>query len=221
MKLFQVKVSALLAVLILSACGTTNNYLSEKSKTVEYYRIYDIKTTASKKAVIQAASDGLGRNVGDVKEATPIPKSAVIPAEPGRFVLTNPLEGTKLAALASASGGSIGLTVATCDGAVWTAMGTRNVQGSNNLKLTACLFQYKDGYHLDMYAVFTKKEGGLIQISRDMANAMVGTPEQWTEKTLLDVVRNINVKVDTKIALLEAQPDIEGTPWLDGMDAPK
>ena len=65
--------------------------------------------------------------------------------------------------------GGLGFRMATCDEASWTAKAQRQVAGSNNLNLTACLFQYKDGYHLNLYAVFTKQEGGLMQISRDMA----------------------------------------------------
>lgn len=200
-----------------AGCGTTNNYLAEKRQTVEYYRIFDIKTTASRQAVAKAASNGIGRNVNNAQEATPIPSSADIPDKPGRFKLVNPFEGSRLAALAGGAG-SLGLRMATCDGAVWTAKAERRISGSNNLNLSACLFQYKDGYHLDLYAVFTKQEGGLFQISRDMANAMVGTPEEWTEKSLLDIVRSVRANVGAEIALLEAQPEISGTPWLDGLD---
>lgn len=53
-----------------------------------------------------------------------------------------------------------------------------------------------------------------------MANAMVGTPEEWTEKTFLDVIRSIQATTPSKIELLEAQPEIAGTPWLDSLDAP-
>ena len=167
--------AASLAALLLSACGTTNNYLAEKTKTVEYYRIFDLKTTASRQAIGKAASDGLGRNVGNAQEAMPIPSAAELPDKAGRFKLVNPFEGTRLAALAGGASG-IGARLATCEGAAWTAKAVRTVSGSNNLILTACLFQYKEGYHLDLYAVFSKEEGGLLQISRDMANAMVGTP---------------------------------------------
>lgn len=205
------------AVVGLAGCGTTNNYLAEKSQTVEYYRIFDIKTTASRQAVAKAASNGIGRNVNNAQEATPIPSSSDIPDKPGRFKLVNPFEGSRLAALAGGAG-SLGLRVATCDGAVWTAKAERRVSGSNNLNLYACLFQYKDGYHLDLYAVFTKQEGGLFQISRDIANAIVGTPEEWTEKTFLDIVRSIRTNVGAEIVLLEAQPEIAGTPWLDSLD---
>lgn len=203
----------------LTACGTANNYLAEKTKTVEYYRIFDIKTAASKQTVIKATSDGLGRNVNNAREATPIPKSATLPETPGRFAIVNPFEGSRIAMLAGGAG-SLGLQMAACDGAAWTAQAVRDIAGSDRLNLTVCLFPYKEGYHLDMYAVFVKKEGGLFQVSRDLAGAMVGTPEEWTEKTFLDVARNVYAKVDAKVSLLEAQPEISGTPWVDPIDAP-
>lgn len=207
-----------LATLAIGGCGTTNNYLAEKKQTVEYYRIFDIKTSANRQSVAKAASNGIGRNAGNAQEATPIPLSGEIPEKAGRFKLVNPFEGSKLAPLAGGAG-SLGFRIATCDGASWTAKAERSVSRSNQLRLTACLFQYKDGYHLDLYAVFTKHEGGLIQISRDMANAMVGTPEEWTEKTFLDIVRSIHANTGAEITLLEAQPELSGTPWLDSMDS--
>ena len=213
-------VFAISAALALSACGTSNNYLAQKTKTTEYYRIYDLKTTATRSAIAKAASDGLGRNVNNAQEATPIPRSGEPPEKPGRFQIVEPFKGSNLAMLAGA-GGSLGLQLVNCDGAAWTAKAQRTVSGSNNLDLTACLFQYQGGYHLDLYAVFKKQEGGLMQISRDMANAMVGTPEEWTEKTLLDVVRSIRAATGAEVTLLEAQPEIAGTPWLDGVGAAK
>lgn len=206
------------AAIGLAGCGTTNNYLAKKTQTVEYYRIFDIKTSASRQTVAKAASNGMGRNVNNAQEATPIPSSADLPDRAGRFKITNPFEGTKLAALAGGAG-SLGVRVATCEGASWTAKAERRIQGSNSLNLTACLFQYKDGYHLDLYAVFTKQEGGLFQISRDMANAVVGTPEEWTEKTFLDIARSIRIQTGANVTLLEAQPDLLGTPWLDNFDS--
>ena len=203
--------------LALTGCGTMNNALVEKKKTVEYYRIFDIKTSADRYTVAEAASNGLGRNVNSATEATPIPNFSEPPQKPGRFTLTNPFAGSKLAALA-ASGGSIGFKVATCEGAIWTASANRSISGSSDLRLTACLWQYKDGYHLDTYATFQKAEGGLMQISRNMASAMVGTPEEWTEKTFLDIVRSIRKAAGAEVAYLEGYPKLSGTPWLDDYD---
>lgn len=218
------RVLAIASLVTLTACGTTNNYLANKTKTIEYYRIFDIKTSASKQSVIAAASDGLGRNVNNAQEVTPIPKSGTAPDTPGRFSVSNPFADSPLPKLPFAAlmggAGSLGMQVATCDGANWTAKAERSVPGSDRLNLSVCLFPYKEGYHLDMYAVFTKKEGGIFQVSRDLAHAMVGTPEEWTEKTFLDVVRSINPKIQAQVTLLEEQPEVGGTPWLDPIDAP-
>ncbi|PIE41500.1 MAG: hypothetical protein CSA49_03075 [Gammaproteobacteria bacterium] len=203
-----------LIVAVLSGCGTLNNALVEKTKTVEYYRIFDIKTKADRYVVSDSASNGLGRNVNDAQEARPIPTSSELPSKPGRFSLINPLEGSKFAALA-ASGGSIGFKIATCENAAWSANATRTIRGQSQLKLTACLFPYVDGYHLDLYATFMKKEGGFMELSRQAASAMVGTPEEWTEKTFLDIVRQIRKDTGAKIIFIEGYPKPQGTPWLD------
>jgi hypothetical protein len=70
-----------------------------------------------------------------------------------------------------------------------------------------------------MYGTFTKEEGGLMQVSREMASAMVGTPEEWTEKTFLDVIRSIKQGTGAEVRLIEGQPDIKGTPWNDPLGA--
>ncbi|MCL2161346.1 MAG: hypothetical protein FWH56_05600 [Betaproteobacteria bacterium] len=205
------------SLLVLAGCGSTNSALAQKNQTVEYYRIFDIKATASKQSIAKAASKGMARNVNNVSEAMPIPISGEIPETPGRLTIVNPLAGNpQLAALAAGGGGSLGLRMASCEGASWTARGERVVSDYNSTKLTACLFQYKDGFHLDLYAVLVKKTGGLFQLSRSMADAVVGTPEEWTERTLLDIVRSIHSETGAEITLLEAQPEISGTPWLDG-----
>ncbi|MCL2076497.1 MAG: hypothetical protein FWH15_08720 [Betaproteobacteria bacterium] len=202
----------LASAFLLAGCGTANNYLAQKSHTMEYYRIFDIKTTASRQSVAKAASNGIGRNVNSVQEATPIPATGEIPETPGRFKLVNPLAGSQFAALAGA-GGLPRFPV--CDDAIWTARAQRIITDYNTTHLTACLFQYKDGYHLNLYAALVKKTGGVFQISLTMTDALVGTPEEWTEKTLLDIVRTIHSESGAEITLLEAQPDIAGTPWLD------
>jgi hypothetical protein len=204
------------STLFLSGCSTTGNPLARKTSVVEYYRIFDIQTNAGKQAVAKAASIGLSRNVNNATEANPIPTGAELPEKSGRFKLINPLAGTPMAAMVALSGGgAIDFKIAVCEGAAWSAKARRQIAGSNRLDITLCLFQYAKGYHLDMYGMFVKEEGGLMQLSRNMAAAMVGTPEEWTEKTFLDVVRSIKALPGTEVTLLEAQPEIAGTPWLD------
>ena len=207
------------AVLALTGCGTMNNALVEKTKTIEYYRIFDIKTQADRYTIAESASNGLGRNVHDATEARPIPTSSELPVKADRFALVNPFEGSKLGALMSGGGGQLGFKIATCDKASWTANATRSISGQSELKLTACLFPYQEGYHLDLYATFTKKEGGFMELSRMASSAMVGTPEEWTEKTFLDIVRQIKNDTGAQVSFIEGYPKLEGTPWLDGGDA--
>ncbi|SJN19156.1 hypothetical protein FM109_02185 [Vibrio casei] len=57
-----------------------------------------------------------------------------------------------------------------------------------------------------------------MQISRSMSDAMVGTSEEWTEKTFLDIVREIRKETYAKITYLEGYPKMHGTPWLDSED---
>ena len=52
-------VAAAAAVVSLSGCDSVNNFMNERSETVEYYRIYDIKTDAKIKPVADAALKGL------------------------------------------------------------------------------------------------------------------------------------------------------------------
>ena len=54
-----------------------------------------------------------------------------------------------------------------------------------------------------------------MQLSRTMANALAGSPEEWVEKTFLDVVRTVNQKVDSEVSFLKGYPEMQGTPWLD------
>lgn len=218
--MFRVFLVCLLAV-SLSACSTVNSHLAEKTTHVEYYRIFDLKTQADRSDMVDAASNGLAKNAGSADETMPIPNFSTAPTTPGRFKVVKQMDqfqGTALGALAalSNSSGSLGAKTAQCEDAVWIAHARKTVRDSFNINLTTCLFEYVDGYHLDMYAHLNKEEGGLMQISRAMANAMVGTPEEWVEKTFLDVVRTINEKTETEIDFLEGYPKMKGTPWLDG-----
>lgn len=60
-----------------------------------------------------------------------------------------------------------------------------------------------------MYAQLQKTSGGLYEISRQAAYAVVGDPEHWTEKTLLDPIREVSNIPGTKVKLLEAYPKIK------------
>jgi hypothetical protein len=198
----------------LAGCSTGDgNMFASKEKTVEYYRVFDIKTAAAAPEVVKAATNGINRNVSNATLATPA--GAEVQDQPGHFKMTE--------------GGAPGTAMArgpSCEGASWTAKATPKVTGGDNMNVIACLFPYKNGYHLDMYAVFTKHEGGWLEWPRRITGKVMGTPEKWTENTMSDVVRAIRETTGAEVALVEAKPDMAGTPWMEtpaggGSDASK
>ena len=190
----------------LAGCGTTDgsNPLASRSATVEYYRVFDIKTDAAAQAVAKAATDGINRNVKDAVVATPAGVEAT--DLPGHFKIADPT---------SAPPGAPVVKGPSCDGASWTAKATPRVRGTEDMNLVACLFPYKNGYHLDMYAVFTKPEGGIMQWPRRLSGVFLGTPEKFTDSTMMDVVRAIREGTGANVSLVEAKPNLAGTPWLE------
>lgn len=203
----------------LSACGGTNSYLANRTSTVEMYHIFDIKTSASTAVVAKAAVDGLSRNTNDITSNMPLQMNVALPATPGRFTVTDigaKLGSTGMGALMQLSAmqnGGASVKAATCDGAVWTARAQRTIANSSNLTLYGCLYRYRGGYQLDTYAVFQKTEGGLTQLSRDLAHSLVGTPEEWVNKTILDMTHQIEVNAHATVVHLEGQPEMGNLPY--------
>lgn len=209
---------AVLSLLMLAGCGTANNYLADRRSTTEMYHIFDIKTANPTATIAKAAADGLGRNSNSIDSNTPLQLGVAVPDTPGRFAIVDmqtKLAGTGLGTmmqLASMQGGGAGMKSAVCDHAVWTARAVRRVANSNNLTLYACLYKYTGGYHLDTYAIFQKTEGGLAQVSRDIAFKLVGTPEEWVNKTIWDMVRSIEQAGGTTVTRVEGQPELGNEP---------
>jgi hypothetical protein len=128
--------------------------------------------------------------------------SGALQEQPGRF---------QMADAGGAPGAAHGPN---CEGATWTAKAAPRVNGGDNMNMIACLFPYKNGYHLDMYAVFTEKEGGWLEWPRKFTGKLMGTPESWTDQTMVDVVRSIRDSTGAQVALVEAKPALAGEPWL-------
>ncbi|MYM71634.1 hypothetical protein GTP56_05415 [Duganella sp. FT134W] len=208
----------------LSACSSVNSTLAERREVVEMYHVFDIKTKADTATIAKATSDGLSANTNNIQTAMPLQLGKTIPVTPGRFSIDDVAAGMNgqnsamLKMLANQSGG-LGLKVANCEGAVWTSKAVRNITGSNNLTLYSCLYKYRDGYNLDMYAVFTKESGGLYQVIREGANAIAGTPEAWVNKTIVDAVRSIERAAGTRAVHVEGQPELGPLPAVDQLSA--
>ncbi|KQQ88499.1 hypothetical protein ASF77_12625 [Massilia sp. Leaf139] len=185
----------------LAGCSTgAGEIFAARDRTVEYVRVFDIKTEAPPPAVARAASEGISRNINNATLATPLSETAEVLDQPGRFKL------------ADAPGAARGPS---CDGASWTAKARPDVRGGQDMHIVACLYPYKTGYHLDMYAAFTKKEGGWLEWPRRATGMVLGTPEKFAEKTMLDLVRTIRETTKAQVSLVEAKPEVAGAPWLE------
>jgi len=203
---------------LMSGCGSTNSYLANKSTTVEMYHIFDIKTALPASAVAQAAASGLSQNTNSISSNTPLQIGVAVPEKAGRFNIVD--IGAKLGnsgagafmQLAAMQNGGAAFKAASCETAAWTARAQRTISNASNLNLYACLYKYKQGYELDIYAVFEKTEGGLTQVSRDLAYKLVGTPEEWVNKTIWDMVRSVEKATNTRIQRLEGQPELGAEP---------
>lgn len=212
---------------LLAGCSSINNAATEKQKSVELYRVFDITTQADRDTVAEAASFGLGMNVSSANEHRPIVMGEK-PPKPGRF---KPVDGSKqfgqaggMVALAMRMNNSLTnmLKTAECDGAVWTATAQRDVENAFSMSFNLCLWEYQNGFALDVYANYTKSEGGgflgIDELARQTAYAISGTPEEWAEKTVLDVVRTIKTRSSAEVRYLEGYPKINTTPWQDSGD---
>jgi len=209
----------------MSGCASVNNASTEKQKSIELYRVFDIKTSADRYAVREAASDGLGANVQSANEKNPIVMGEK-PQKPGRFKpstvgggLSNQMGGVMQFAMQMNSSISNMLKTVECEGAVWTATAQKSVDNAFDMSFNLCLWEYQGGYALDVYANYTKLEGGgflgLDGLAREAAYAISGTPEAWAEKTVLDVVREIKKRNGGEVKFLEGYPKMETTPWQD------
>lgn len=217
--------TAVLAAAALSGCGNMNSVLAQRYETVEQYHVFDFKTKASPEVIIKGAADGLARNTNSVVQNRPLQLGAKVPETPGRFTLVDPmdaLKGTGMAAMLAMSNGAGNsmLRVAKCDGAVWNSRANRSVAGSDSLTLYSCLYRYQSGYELDMYVVFKKVSGGLSGLARDATAGVIGTPEQWVNKTIVDTVRSIEIATASKMTYVEGQPALGDLPQVDQFDAP-
>jgi hypothetical protein len=203
-------------IVALTGCASGNSYLANRNSTIEMYHIFDIKTTAGTSVLTKAAANGLAQNTNDLNQVSPLQMGKTVPVEPGRFVIED--IGAKLAGanpglgammqMAAMQNGGVSIKAAKCDDAVWTSRAQRSIAGSSHLTLYSCLYKYQAGYRLNTYAVFKKTEGGLYQVSRTIANSLVGTPEQWVNKTILDTVRSIENATGSKAVRLEGQPEL-------------
>lgn len=204
--------------LSLSGCGTINSTLAGKTETTEYYRVYDIKTDASVHQLGDPAAEGIEKDIKDLRTTYPINMSGEIPENPGHMTLQNPFKGTAIGALAGGTG-SIGIKIASCDGASWTAKSRRSSSSRAHQALSFCLFPYQGGYQLAMYGQLTAQHGGIgpEALATKLVRSTIGSPKEFLEKTFQDALVSMHEAVpDAEFSFVRGQPKPGPLPWISG-----
>ena len=209
MKNCTLTLTVIAAASVLTGCNALNTQLANRTESVEMYHIYDIRTAADTSTIAKAASNGIAQNTNSVRTALPLQLGKTIPVEPARFKLEDPYSAMKVPGL-------LPTKVAVCNDAVWTAIAKRSTPGSSELTLYYCLYRYRAGYNLDLYATF-QKSSGVNQLPNALAEQLVGTAESWVNKTIVDTVREIERVPGTRVVHLEGQPEIAELPAVDSV----
>lgn len=210
-----IMLAACCCAVALSGCGTVNSAMSTHTKTTEFYRIFDIQTDANRQDVADLTSKGLSRWVSNVNERRPIPDSSELPEKAGRFHVKQVQMNGNMAAYMAMAGQGAPSTV-DCSGAVWIGTAQKVVGGTDGISLTTCLFQYKKGYHLDVYGVYSEKSGFTLnpyELGSKMAKAVTGDAGQWLEKMVSDTTKEIKDGAKANISFVEGYPKPVGQPW--------
>ena len=171
--------------MLLSACQTKPTQQTTRNLTT--YRVvgtpYD--------QIADAVSKGLqGTNANAVQiDRSFVP--AQLPAKPARLDLVNPLGGSRLGALAEASGSR--LRVPTCPDAPYVATGANQSmkQYGEATGYYVCLWPYEGGVNLDIYTSFSIQKGGLGNLGVDLARSVVGDSSQFIQRSIDTVLENV------------------------------
>lgn len=174
------------AIAVLGACASPALTPSvETTQTLTKYEISNIDyDTASQILVdtmkVQVSRANVQRNL----------VTGVLPTEPGGIEIVNPLEGSPLAGMASMAGQV--LAIPSCPQAPLsiTAINSSYQKYGENTNYAACLWPYEGGLHMEIFASFTIRSGGLsaAEIGRGLARSAMGDSSQFIERTRSEVM---------------------------------
>lgn len=100
------------------------------------------------------------------------------------------------------------MKIATCDGALVYAQASDSSMSSygENTQFYTCLWQYENGYHVDVYTQFEIESGGLTNLGVDVVRGMMGDSSQFIPRTINNIKQNLEA-LKAKTTLVTAYPD--------------
>lgn len=193
---------ALVAALGLVGCQSTS--LTKTKETKRSYAVYDLKVPkdVSSSDMSNAIKTALQANTSSVKITEDLPPYP-LPKESPRFQLVNPFGNNS--ALSALAGGAVKLP--TCDGALVYALAADSSMNSHgeNTQFFTCLWQYEDGYHVDIYTQFDIESGGLENLGRDLVRGIMGDSSQFIPRTIASIRDNLKA-LNAEAELVTAYP---------------
>ena len=202
MKYKAVVISAV--ALAVAGCASTTPTV-EREQAYAIYRVVPADGT-SPAQISQAVQTALQRNMSQVQVSRNLPPSP-LPETAPRFQVSNPFSGSEFAALAAQGGTN--LQVASCEGSLMSAMGHDSSMSDygESTQFTACLWQYQDGYHVDVHTSFTRQSGGFSPgaLGASLARSVVGDSSQFIPRTIGDIVAELE-KTGASVELVESYP---------------
>lgn len=170
---------------LLTGCASvTPTYQTETA-----YAIFDVQPASiNREAFLQGITKAVQRNSTQVTVSRGIPP-ADLPAQPGRFEIKDPFGNSNMGALLAASGKSVKVPV--CEDSIMTISSgnTFMAEQGENTSFFLCVLPYQKGYHIDIYATFSRLSGGLSgeALGTALARSVIGESSQFIPRTINDV----------------------------------
>lgn len=185
----------------LSGCSLVNGYLSDSQQEVGYYRIYDVKTTETPQTLIAKLQDTIAAEA----QANFFVSSTYLNShsqKPSRFQplgLVDPHQK----GMDPKDPRFAGYRAISCPRSAWTANAVRN----DGTYFQACLYVYKGGYQLDLFARYLKKQGKMAGLTTSVIN-YVGhdTDETWAEAFFNQIPQELRSSLNAQVKLVESLP---------------
>ena len=168
------QVVLIVCVLALAGCAALTPTTSVESA----YVIFDVKPVLKREDLMKAVTEAVQKHNQRVSVNRNIPP-ANLPQTPGRFSLVDPFGGIQIQGRTPAK-------TAVCNDPLLNISSQANIRHGGlpeGTSFTLCLFPYKAGYHIDIYAVY--EEGG--GLSEAITRNLLGSSSQFIPRAMEEV----------------------------------
>ena len=191
---------ALVPLIALTGCKT--GALTATKEVKRSYVVFDVKADNTQASQIAASiKSALQETVPKVRIVEDFPPNPLPDVAP-RFQLASPFaKGSAFAALGAQ------VKIPTCDGALIYAQGSDSsfAKYGEQTDVFVCLWQYQDGYHVDVYSQFQIQSGGLMNLGVDMVRGAMGDSSKFIPR-IVNTIQSELEQRNAVVTLVESYP---------------